>query len=138
MLEGPAIPQIGIFWFIQQPGHSPRLLASSAPVEEGEPYGIYINYAGQHVDYWEDVKPKLPYFFHDSGPKAWPRGRVAFNARVKRFEISLHEQLQTPRFEDVILEFFELRRSETVFVSDPHYVDARFMLGPDGPQASAL
>jgi hypothetical protein len=124
----PAVPQVGIFWFIQGPGASPTLVGFGAPVREGVPYGDYINYPGEHSRSWSDVKQHLSLFFHDCEHKDWPRGRVMYN-------VYLHEQLQTPEIESEILAYFNLPNAETSFASDPHYAKARFMIGPEGPRA---
>jgi hypothetical protein len=77
-------------------------------------------------------------FLHDSGPKDWPRGRVRFNRRVKRFEVYLDKQLQTPQLEAAIMDHFRLPKAKTSFASDPQYDNARFELGPQGPLERTL
>jgi hypothetical protein len=52
----------------------------------------------------------------------------------QRFDAYLNEQLQTPEFQAEILAYFNLPGAETSFTSDPHYADARFTLGAQGPQ----
>jgi hypothetical protein len=113
------------FWFIQEPGAVPTLLGSGG---DGEPYGAYVNYPGEHSQYWLEIKPRLPPFFHDCGAKDWPRGRAMYNAKTQRFEVYLNEQLQTPEIEAEILAYFSLPAAKTSFASDPHYSQARFRL----------
>jgi hypothetical protein len=119
-------PEIGIFWFIQEPGKVPTLLGTGVAVEDGEPYGDYINYPREHSQYWPEIKQRLPSFFHHCGAKDWPRGRVIYNAKTQHFDVYLNEQLQTPEFEAEILSYFNLPAAETSFASDPHYARVLF------------
>jgi hypothetical protein len=96
-LGSPAVPQVGIFWFIQQAGTSPTLLGSGVAIEVGERYGDYINYPGEHSRCWPGVKRRLSQFFHDSEPKDWPRGRVIYNTKTQHFDVYLNEQLADTR-----------------------------------------
>jgi hypothetical protein len=134
----PAGPEVGIFWFIQEPGKVPTLLGSGAAIGDGKPYGEYINYPGEHSEYWLEINPRLPPFFLHCGPKDWPRGRVIYNTKTQRFDVNLNEQLQTPKLEAEILTYFNLPAAKTSFASDSYYADVRFTLGPQGPQARAL
>jgi hypothetical protein len=124
----PVVPQVGIFWFIQQPGASPTLLASGVPVESGERYGEHINHPGEHLRYWRGIKLRLSPFFHDCEGRDWPRGRVIYNTRTQRFNVHLNEQLQAPEFQSEIVSRFNLPKGKTAFASDAHYADARFIL----------
>jgi hypothetical protein len=126
--------KVGIFWFVQEPGASARFVGSGVAVSQGERYGEYINYPGEHSRYWPDVKPCLSSFFHDHGHKDWPRGRVLYNTKTQAFEVCLNEQLQTPKFLAEILAYFNLPEAMTSFASDPHYSEARFTLGREGRQ----
>src|ERR1700735_667989 len=91
-LGSASIPEVGIFWFIQQPGTPPRLLRFGVSIENAERYGDYLNHPGEHSRYWPDIKRRLSTFFHDSEPKDWPRGRVIYNTRTQRFAVFLHAQ----------------------------------------------
>jgi hypothetical protein len=124
----PVVPQVGIFWFIQQPGASPTLLASGVPVESGERYGEHINHPGEHLRYWRGIKLRLSPFFHDCEGRDWLLGRVIYNTTTQRFDVYLNEQLQTPEFQSEILSCFNLPKGKTAFASDTHYADARLTL----------
>jgi hypothetical protein len=133
---------VGIFWFIQEPGQPPTILADTAFAQQGKTEGDYIRGFTNHDNEWRALK-RIRYsketmrFLDESGPDDWPRGRVVFNTALKRFEVSLDPQLQTPQFEKEILAYFHLTRDETSFEADPSYAAMRFALGPDGPQPSA-
>jgi hypothetical protein len=128
-LTSPASPEVGIFWFIQEPGKLPTLLGSGVAIADGEPYGEYINYPRDHSQYWLEIQPRLSPFLHDCGPKDWPRGRVIYNTKTQHFDVYLNEQLQTPEIEAEILAYFNLSEAKTSFASDPHYTQACFKLG---------
>ncbi len=104
------------------------LLAEGVALKDGEPFGEYINYPGEHSRWWPDVKQRLSPFFRGCEWRDWPRGRVLYSMKMQRFEVCLNQQLQIPRLEAAILTFFKLRESNTIFMSDPHYAEARFRL----------
>lgn len=109
-MGSPAPPELGIFWFVQQPGTPPRLVGHGVAVADGERYGDYINHPGEHLRYWPHAKPYLPSVFHDHGHKDWPRGRVLYNTKTQAFEVYLNEQLRTLTFEAEIHAYFQLAR----------------------------
>ena len=131
-------PRVGIFWFIQEPGQPPTILADTAFVEQGKTEGNYIRGFTNHDTAWRALK-RIRYskeamrFLDDSGPDDLPRGRVVFNTAVKCFEVYLHKQLVSPEFEQDILAHFHLTAEETSFTADPSYTAERFTFGPDGP-----
>jgi hypothetical protein len=126
------VPQVGIFWFIQQPGGFPVILVSGVRLEEAERYGEYLNYPGDHSRLWPGIKQHLTSFFHDCDYRDWPRGRVIYNIRTRCFEIYLNDQLRTPEFEAEILANFNLPKAETTFATDPHYIFALYTLVAEG------
>jgi hypothetical protein len=111
--------------------------ASRVAVQEGKAYGMYIDGPEDHADCWQMWKRCLPTFFHNSGPKDWPRGRVLFNIAVKHFEVDVCRQLLTPQRETEIMEYFSLPKASTIFHADPHYAESRFLLGREGPREHA-
>ena len=133
-LQEADAPEVGIFWFIQEPGGTPEIIASSVPVQQGKTYGMYINGPDDHISFWRTMSPVMSPLLHDSGPKDWPRGRVLFNTAMKHFEVDLNRQLVAPEFRAEILAHFRLPKASTVFRSDPHYAETRFRFGPQGPQ----
>jgi hypothetical protein len=132
-LDSRPAAEVGIFWFVQQPGRPPRLIGSGVPVGEGARYPDYINYPGEHSQHWPDAIPHLPTFFRGHEHKDWPRGRVLYNTVTHAFEVYLNEQLQLPAFEAEIIAYFNLPESATSFGSDPHYSEVRFTLGSERP-----
>jgi hypothetical protein len=80
------------------------------------------------------MRLQLAAFFHDHGPKDWPRGRVLYDTRTQKFSVYLNDQLQASAFEREILARFNLPPGQTLFASDLHYSQARFKLNAQGRQ----
>jgi len=131
-------PEVGIFWFIQESGGAPKILAFSVALQQGKAYGMYIDSPEDHVSFFRTMKRIMGPVLHDSGPKDWPRGRVLFNTAMKHFEVDLNKQLLAPHFRAKILDHFRLPEASTVFSPDPHYAETRFTFGSKGPQERAL
>ena len=137
-LHEAGAPQVGVFWFVQDVGQPPQLFAWGVFVQQGKTNGIYITSHMGHASWWRNIKRNLHFApgspFSHSGPNDWPRGQVVFNTVLKRFEVYFDKQLQTPQFEAEILSHFRLPKSETSFALHPDDANARFTLGPEGPQ----
>lgn len=133
-----ASPQVGIFWFVQEPEAPPRLIGRGVAVCNGEPYGHYVNYPGEHSREWPELKSHMSSFFDDDGHKDWPRGRILYNTATQAFEVYLNKQLQTPAFEAEIRASFNLPEATTSFASDAHYSQVRFRLLDQKPQVEGL
>ncbi len=127
-------PEVGIFWFIQEAGCAPEIVASSVALPQGKAYGVYIDGREDHASFWRKMKQVISPLFRGSGPKDWPRGRVLFNTAMKHFEVDLNRELLAPQFTAEILDYFRLPKASTVFSLDPHYAETRFTFGPHGPQ----
>ena len=128
------VPEVGIFWFIQEAGGAPAIVASSVALPQGKAYGVYIDGREDHASFWGNMKQAFSPLFRDFGPKDWPRGRVLFNTAMKHFEVDLNRELISHQFTAEILSYFRLPKASTVFSLDPHYAETRFTFGPHGPQ----
>jgi hypothetical protein len=137
-LRKAGAPEVGIFWFIQQPGGAPELIASSVALQLGKAYGVYIDGREDHVGSWGTFMPTMRPVLRGFGPKDWPRGRVLFNTAMRHFEVDLNKQLLAPQFRAEILDYFRLPKASTVFIPDPHYTETRFTFGPKGPLERAF
>jgi hypothetical protein len=131
-LREAGAPEVGVFWFVQEPGGVPEIIASSVVLQQGKAYGIYIDSPEDHVTFWGTMNRAMSPLL-GSGPEDWPRGRVLFNTAMRHFEVDLTRQLVAPQFRAEILACFHLLEASTVFKSDPHYAETRFTFGPQGP-----
>jgi hypothetical protein len=134
---------VGSFWFMQEPGEPPAIVADRVFVQTGKGDGRRIICHEDNVNCWRSIKERLARgqtldYLHGFGPDDWPRGRVVFDTFTKRFEVYLDEQLQTPQFQKQILAHFHLTKDETSFAIDPRCTAVRFILGPDGPRERTL
>jgi hypothetical protein len=95
-------PEVGIFWFIQEPAGAPEIVASSVAVPQGTAYGMYIDGPEDHVSFWKTMNRVMNPLLRGHGAKDWPRGRVLFNTAMKHFEVDLNRQLLAPQFREEI------------------------------------
>jgi hypothetical protein len=137
-LTEASVPQVGIFWFTQETGAPPEILASGVPIQLGKAYGIYVDGPDDHDSHWKSITRILPPFLQAFGPNDWPRGRVLFNTVLKQFEVDLSDQLRGPEFSAKIVDYFRLPEAFTAFSYDRHYANTRFTLGPEGPLGLAV
>jgi hypothetical protein len=134
---------VGSFWFMQEPGEPPAIVADRVFIQIGQADCGRIICHEDHVTCWKTLtrhqaaNHTLDYL-DGFGPDDWPRGRVVFNTVTKRFEVYLDQHLQTPQFEKQILARFHLTKDETSFAIDPSCTGTRFTLGPDGPRERTL
>jgi hypothetical protein len=113
----------------------PEIFGSRVPAEFGKTRGIYIDGTEEHDGYWTSLQRCLHRngidafpFLPGSGPNDWPRGKVAFNAGLNRFEVGMSQHLVEPQFMGEILEYFHLPKTSTRFSADPRYANVRFRL----------
>jgi hypothetical protein len=128
----PGVPQIGISWFIQEPGLSPTLLADGVALMDGEPYGDYINdyinYPREHSCWWPDVKQHLsPSSTIANGEIG--RGAASSTTRKRRaLRFASTSNYRNPGLKRRFSYSSASWKPILTFMSDPHYTDARFTL----------
>jgi hypothetical protein len=107
-------PNVGIFFVVDN-----QLLMDAVPVENGEPYGDSMGHGG-HYDFWETMSPRtsIEKNFKARAYDAYPRGRVVYFTRKKRFVIYADKCLHRGGLK-LIAERFGI--SEPVFARDEHY-----------------
>ena len=74
-----AEPRVGIFWIVDG-----KPLLDSASRSDAEPYGDHLTHPRGHVAVWEQYQRlgKVPL---ESEYEEFPRGRVMFNTKTRRF-----------------------------------------------------
>ena len=76
-----AEPHVGIFWLFRG-----EVLFDTTPLSEAETFGDFRIHPGNHISIWEQfrlakrVPPEIEY-------EEYPRGRVAFDSKSKRFNL---------------------------------------------------
>jgi hypothetical protein len=76
-----AEPHVGIFWLFRG-----NVLFDTTPISEAESFGDFRIHPGNHISIWEQfrlarmVPPEAEY-------EEYPRGRVAFDSKTKRFNL---------------------------------------------------
>ncbi|MCU0502412.1 MAG: hypothetical protein MUC51_11725 [Anaerolineae bacterium] len=107
-------PSVGIFFVVND-----RLLFDAVPLEQGDPYGDTIGH-GSHYEFWETFVPQteLEREFKKRAYDAYPRGRVVYFTREKRFVLYADPCLER----DVLHRLAErFGITEPVFARDEHY-----------------
>lgn len=72
---------VGIFWLIED-----RLVLDTSLLSEAEPYGDCLTHGNSHIDFWT-VQQGLGTVSRHIEYEEYPRGRVVFNTRTKRFTL---------------------------------------------------
>ena len=108
-------PKVGIFWV-----YHGELLSARTGLDEGIHMADSIDSPHHHDGYWSRLQgqhTELRYVRYEEVP----RGRVVFVKKSKRFSVYMDKRLHRPRFKRLILECFDLPKSRTRFLTDPHY-----------------
>ena len=121
---------VGIFWGISEAGDAWALLTDATPLAEAEPYGDFLTHPRGHYETWERWKEQgSPIPADKSVAKAmteheyedFPRGRIVYEAKTRRFIIYADRKLQGPSTMAAIVEAFKLTNRNFVVRSDLHY-----------------
>jgi len=124
------IPSVGIFWGIRDANHGMLLLADRTPIDQAEVYGECITHPTGHYEFWERLSELGAAVLTNRGlptAPAWheyeefPRGRVVYWPKEKRFVIYADSRLQTTLFVERIVADFCIPRGSYSVRSDPHY-----------------
>lgn len=96
------------------------ILSNEVDVRDGESYGDFVNYSS-HWDLWRAAQryyPVLRKIEYDT----FPRGRVVYNSKIKKYIIYIDPKLNNEIDIDLIADRFDLRvGSYIVDDSDEHY-----------------
>ena len=121
---------VGIFWGIPESRSSWTLLIDSTSLEEAEPYGDFLTHPRGHYEMWEQWKER-----HVVPPvgksvlqaidgheyEDFPRGRIVYEVKSKRFIVYADQRLQQKSIVAEIANKFGLMPGAFVVRSDAHY-----------------
>ena len=108
--------EIGIFYLIKG-----RIISEAVPVSTIEPSGAVRKYPGKHHALWSELQKKDP-DLDDLNCYELPRGRVSYDEKKKKFEITADQRiLEVDRFINLIIEEFHLKRPDVEFQEDENY-----------------
>ncbi len=122
---GPVQPAVGIFWYVDG-----VLVVDRSTLDEAEPYGDCITHAAGHYERWEEWKALggtvraaagYPNRIASTEYDQWPRGRIVYEVRSRRFVLYADRRLQQPDIIDAVRNVFGLGGSEVIVRSDSHY-----------------
>lgn len=100
---------VGPFFYINN-----QVVALKVEVEKGEKIGDFINHPKSHMEFFNEINP-LDDYGH------YPRGRVIYDTKTKRFYIYIDRCLNNAKIKEEILKTFNLEKGECVFKRDSHY-----------------
>ena len=113
-------PLIGIFWIKE----NNELILDTCPYDQGEDIiNNWANHSG-HSLFWDQYAPKhgIPYDY-----VYYPRGRVVYNVKTKKFKIiSRREVITNKSLVKIIANAFNLKKY--ILASDAHYEKAYELL----------
>lgn len=106
---------VGIVWLVED-----KLILDVSPISEADPYGECLGHPRSHINHWEvlrcngQVDP-------DSEYDEFPRGRVIYNVKQKKFHLLLDSCIQrNALIVSSITEAMHLPE-DTIIDSDHHY-----------------
>lgn len=107
--------KVGAFFIVNG-----SILSNEVNVRDGEEYGDYVNYSS-HWDLWKAAQkyyPELKHIEYDT----FPRGRVVFNKKTRKYIIYLDPKLNNEIDIDLIIDRFDLSSGAYIIDDkDEHY-----------------
>lgn len=123
---------VGLFWVVEECG-SAVLVSHTVPLAEAEPYGDMLTMDTGHFEYWTTLARPSATALRTAGlPTApawseyedWPRGRVLYDLKARRFVIRADRQLHHPAFVRQIVDRFGIGARDPLVLPDDHYRSA--------------
>ena len=123
-------PCVAIFWGIRDKENRTVLLLDKTTIDRGEIYGEFVTHPTGHYEFWDGLSKLGASVLIDRGlptSPAWheyedfPRGRVVYRPRDKRFVIYADRRLQTQKFIEQLVTALCIPDGSYVVRSDPHY-----------------
>lgn len=121
---------VGIVWDVRDGNGPPQLVIDGTSLVEAEPYGDFLTHARGHYEVWEGwrqlgpaglIRRGLPPAIAWHEYEHFPRGRVVFNTRSRRFTLYADSKLQGRDARLEVLGMFGLDPLFCDVHSDPHY-----------------
>lgn len=105
---------LAVFWYIEGKFYGPCDTLDSEGVEN---YGGVLQLPVDHFSVWREYNPKSADLEYD----AFPRGRVMYNTKIRKFVVITSEALsKDPEFQTAVRREYGLPIT-TIFDSDEHY-----------------
>ena len=123
-------PCVGIFWGIRDKARGTALLADKTPIDGGEAYGDCIAHPTGHYEFWEGLSAMGAAALMSRGlptAPAWheyeefPRGRIVYWPKNRRFIVYADRRLQTKDFIERLVVEFDIPNGSYAVRTDPHY-----------------
>jgi hypothetical protein len=106
---------VGIFWVVDG-----KLILDASPLGEAEPYGECLGHPRSHIDQWEVLRSNGQ-VYPDSEYDEFPRGRVTYNVKQRKFHLLLDICIRrNALIVSSITEAMYLPK-DTIIDSDQHY-----------------
>ena len=121
----PTPPAVGIFWRVND-----ILVVDRSALDDAEAYGDCLTHAAGHYQRWEEwqalggtgrAAEGLPNQIGSTEYDQWPRGRIVYETRARRFVLYADRRLQGPDIIDALKVAFGLNGAEVVVRNDSHY-----------------
>jgi hypothetical protein len=134
MTDSPIVAgMVGLFWVVEECGSS-ALIAHAISSEHAAAYGDMLTVEAGHLEYWsQHARPGASALRKVGIPTApvwseyeeWPRGRVLYDRKARRFMIRADRQLHHPAFVRLIANRFGIGALNPLVLPDDHYRSLR-------------
>jgi hypothetical protein len=121
----PTPPAVGIFWRVNG-----VIVIDRTTLDEAEPYGDCITHAAGHYERWQEWQAlgigqlaAMGYPAHIASTEydEWPRGRIVYETKTRRFALYADRRLQKPDTIDALKTASSLNDAVVIVRSDLHY-----------------
>lgn len=118
---------LGIFWFVLDTEHRPRMLAQTCSLSQAEAYGECLTFGPGHYEVWNSWRlsgcpeASLAATVQHQEYEEWPRGRVVFDTGTGRFQLYADRRIQAAGLVGQVVKRFSLPEKLIDIRSDAHY-----------------
>jgi hypothetical protein len=109
-----AQPAVGIVFLVAD-----HLFIDSTPLSKAGGYGAFKIHEADHCAYWDKLQAAhaVPAGEYDD----FPRGRVSYDTRSRKFSLFLDKCIIKKDFVQRIMKWMNLPKANTTVETDPHY-----------------